>query len=365
MGLSALLKPLDFIQSHASFSAVNTLVIGLVSALLATNQAVAVSNLVTQTTGLTVTVPDPNDPVEKEFKRIETLDDDAQAEVDGWLKVNDEFAAKGGGIPPAEMNRRITTRLAPVRKAYEDFIKLHPKHVKARLAFASFLDDIHDEEAEMEQLTIAHELDPKDPAVWNNMANYYGHNSPVKKAFEYYEKAIELDPNEPVYLQNFATTVYLFRKDAAEYYHITEQQIFDKALALYTQAFKLSPTNFPLATDLAQSYYGIKPVRTADALQAWTNALVIAQNDVEREGVYLHLARFKLNAGMFAEAWANLKDVKLPQYDELKNRLARNLEAREAQAKDTNAVPAITASSEATNSVPPPPTLIHSHPEKK
>ena len=46
-----------------------------------------------------------------------------------------------------------------------------------------------------------------------------------------------------------------------------------KALALYAQALKLSLTNFPLATDLAQSYYGIKPVRTADALRSWTNAL--------------------------------------------------------------------------------------------
>ena len=343
----------------------NTLVAGLISALIATNQAVAVSNLVTQTTGLTVNVPDPNDPVEKEFKKVEAADDDAQAEVDGWLKDNNEFTKQGGSLPPAEMNRRITKRLAPVREGYEAFIKLHPNHVKARLAFASFLDDIHDEDAEMEQLEVAHKLDPKDPAVWNNMANYYGHNSPVKKAFEYYEKAIELGPNEPIYLQNFATTVYLFRKDAAEHYQINEQQIFDKALDLYAQALKLSPTNFPLATDLAQSYYGIKPVRTTAALQAWTNALAVAHDDIEREGVYLHLARFKLNAGMFAEAHAHLNDVKNENYAELKTRLTRNLEERERQSKETNSVPAITATIEETNNVPPPTPLIHSHPEKK
>ena len=336
----------------------NTLVVGLISALIATNQAVAVSNLVTQTTGLTVAVPDPNDPVEKEFKKVETADDEAQAEVDGWLKDNNAFAAKGGGLPPAEMDRRITKRFAPVRQGYEDFIKLHPNHVKARLAFASFLDDIHDEDGEMQQLEKAHELDPKDPAVWNNMANYYGHNSPVKKAFEYYEKAIELDPHEPVYIQNFATTVYLFRKDAAEYYHINEQQIFDKALALYAQALKLSPTNFPLATDLAQSYYGIKPVRTADALRSWTNALAVAHDEIEREGVYLHLARFKLNAGMFAEAHAHLNDVTNENFTELKTRLTHNLEEREREAKETNATKTATAKLDsATNSPAPAPQL--------
>ena len=354
---------LDFARLRANFSAVNTLVVGLISALIATNQAVAVSNLVTQTTGLTVAVPDPNDPVEKEFKKVETADDEAQAEVDGWLKDNNAFAAKGGGLPAAEMNRRITKRFAPVRQGYEDFIKLHPNHVKARLAFASFLDDIHDEDGEMEQLEKAHELDPKDPAVWNNMANYYGHNSPVKKAFEFYEKAIELDPHEPVYIQNFATTVYLFRKDAAEYYHINEQQIFDKALALYARALKLSPTNFPLATDLAQSYYGIKPVRTADALRSWTNALAVAHDEIEREGVYLHLARFKLNAGMFAEAHAHLNDVTNENFAELKTRLAHNLEEREREAKETNAAQTVTAKLDSTTNSPAPST--HLPPEKK
>jgi len=145
-------KPLDFASTHASFCAVNSLIVGLLSALVATNQAAAVSNLVTQTTGLSVTVPDPNDPIEKQFKKLEEADDTAQAEVDVWIRENNEFAAKGAGLSEAEMNRKILKRFAVVRQGYEDFIKLHPNHVKARIAFASFLDDIHDEDGEMEQL---------------------------------------------------------------------------------------------------------------------------------------------------------------------------------------------------------------------
>ena len=34
---------------------------------------------------------------------------------------------------------------------------------------------------------------------------------------------------------------------------------------------QLEPDNFPLATDYAESYYGIRPLRTNDALVAWTN----------------------------------------------------------------------------------------------
>jgi tetratricopeptide (TPR) repeat protein len=313
--------------------------VGLVGALLATNQPAAVSNLVVQTTGISVRVPDPNDPVEKEFRKLMADDDAAQAEVDQWIRDNQAFAAKGAGASNEELNKRIHERFEPIRKGYEDFIKRHPDHAAARVAYGSFLGDMHDEDGAQEQWEKGLALNPKDPAVYNNLANLYGHTGPVKKAFEYYEKAIELNPLEPVYYHNFGTTVYLFRKDAMEYYKISEQQVFDKALALYSNSMRLDPTNFPLASDVAQTYYGIKPTRTEDALRAWTNALAIANDEIEREGVYLHFARLKLHAERFAEARAHLNAVTNEMYSDLKGRLTRNLNEQEKAARGTNAVP--------------------------
>jgi tetratricopeptide (TPR) repeat protein len=317
--------------------AVSNLLVGLLGALVATNQPAAVSNLVLQTTGISVTVPDPNDPIEKEYHKLLADDDAAQAEVDEWIQENERFAAKGAGAEAADLNRRIRERFQPVRKAYEDFLKRNPTHARARIAYASFLDDLHDEDGAREHLEKALEHDPKNPAIYNNLANYYGHTGPVKKGFEYYAKAIELNPSESVYYHNFGTTVYLFRKDAMEYYGINEQQVFDKALDLYSKAMKLDPTNFPLASDVAQTYYGIKPWRTEDALKAWTNALSVANDDVEREGVYIHFARVKLHAERFDEARAHLAKVRDPMYDELKKRVARNVEEKQAKAASTNA----------------------------
>jgi cytochrome c-type biogenesis protein CcmH/NrfG len=86
----------------------------------------------------------------------------------------------------------------------------------------------------------------------------------------------------------------MYRKDAREYYHLEEQQVFDKALALYRQAIKLDPDNFVLFTDYAESFYGTNPPRWKDGLAAWTEAFKIAHDDGEREGVYIHLARIHL-----------------------------------------------------------------------
>jgi tetratricopeptide (TPR) repeat protein len=320
------------------------LAIGLLSAVLATNQPQAVSNLIRQNTGITISIPNKNDPTELELERLMMDDDAAQAEVDKWIRENNEFAAQGGGVLKEELNKRILDRFDSVRRAYEDFLQRNTNSARGYLAYGSFLNDIGNEDAAAEQYEISRRLDPKNPAVWNNLANYYGEHSPVTNAFVYYAKAIELNPNEPVYYQNIATSVYLYRADAREFYGINEQQVFDKALALYQKSMQLDPDNFPLATDYAMSYYGIRPLRTNDALVAWTNTLKVAHNETEREGVYIHLARIKTSVGRFNEARAQLDAVTNSVYADMKQRLERSLADHERNSTiiSTNAIVAPT-----------------------
>ena len=319
---------------------VSDLLIGLLAAALATNQTAAVSNLVQQKTGIAVTLPDRNDPVEQEYQKILEMDDTSQEEVDEWLKKQATEAANG--VPAVSMEARIRQRFEPVQKAYEDFLKRHPNHARARLAYGSFLNDIKEEDAAVAQWEKSLELDPKNPAAWNNLANHYGHNGSVTKAFEYYTKAIELQPKEALYYQNFGDTVYLFRRDATNYFKISEQEVFDKAMALYRKAQELDPTNFLIATELAQSYYGMKPARTGteegdrkaaqkyyqESLDAWKKAFALARDDIERQGVLIHFARIQINAGMYDEARKNLNSVTNEMFTATRKTLTRKLESK-------------------------------------
>jgi tetratricopeptide (TPR) repeat protein len=316
---------------------VNELLVGLVGALIATNQPLAVSNLIQQNAGGSVAMVNPNDPAEKELAQLMAEDEAALVEVDKWIRDNNAFAARRAGEPREALNRRILARFELVRKDYEDFLRRYPDFARGHLAYGSFLNDIGEEDAAVAQYGKAAQLDPKNPAAWNQLANYYGEHGPVTNAFVDYTKAIELNPAEPVYYQNLATMVYLFRKDAMAFYGISEERVFDKALALYRKAMQLNPQNFLLAADYAESYYGIRPLRTNDALGAWTNALQIAHDDNEREGVYLHLARIKTAAGRFAEARAHLNGVTNAAFADLKRRLEQNLAERENCATNTHA----------------------------
>lgn len=305
-----------------------SLLSGLLGILVATNQPSAVSNLVQQKIGAKIEITDPNDPVEREYLRLLEMDDAAQTEVDRWLKDEDKLT--GAGIEQGTMRARIRQRFDPVEKAYKDFLERNPKHVKARIAYGSFLGDVGREDEAAEQYIKARDVDPKNPAAWNNLANYYGHNGPATNAFACYEKAIELNPAEPIYYQNFATTVYLFRRDATNHFKVSEQQVFDKAMELYRKALALDPENFPLATDLAQTYYGIQPPRIKDAFKAWNDALKLARDDIEREGVHLHFARWHKAAGDFEAARRELSLVTNSKYGQTKENILKGLTRAES-----------------------------------
>lgn len=274
------------------------------------------------------------DPVQAEYEKLLQMDENAMNAVEKILKEADAFAEKGAPTPESVVQANLEEKLRPVEKAYKDFLEKHPEHVEGHLALGSFYSELGDEESAIPVWEKARELAPNNPAPWNNLANIYGHIGPVRKAFNYYERAIELNPKEPVYFQNLATTTYLFRKDAKEIYRITETEVFDKALDLYRKAIALDPTNMVLRTDLAQSYYGIKPVRTEEALAAWNDALKLAKSDAERQGLYIHIARVQIMSGLLDEGEENLARVTLPELDDLKTRLTKVLTTKRAEGKN-------------------------------
>ena len=328
----------------------NDLLIGLLSALVATNPPAAVSNLVQKKTGLSVAIADANDPVERAYRKLMADDDVAQAEVDEWIKARTQSAIPQTDVEKAGLNLRIKRRFEPVVKGYENFLVIHPNHANARIAYGSFLNDIGEEASAEAQWNKACEIDPKNPAPWNNLANFYGHNGNVKKSFEYYAKAMELDPTEPVYVQNFATTVFLFRKDAMEFYKITEQEVFAKAMGLYRKALSLDPENFSMAAELAQTYYGVKPPKFDDtnatrqaelkladeALAAWQVAQKLSSNELEREGIHIHFARWQINTARYEDARRSLAAVTNGIWAASKKTLVTKLTNREAAATGTN-----------------------------
>ncbi|MFM7102476.1 MAG: hypothetical protein ACKOET_16480 [Verrucomicrobiota bacterium] len=320
------------------------LLVGTLSVLLATNAPAALSNLVARKTGRPLPSParleEATDPVGAELRRVMDLDDATGRDLQDLVARNQGADPNHPAtLSPTALDRAVEERVGKVRAAYEELIRRHPRHAPTRVAFASFLEEHGEEPEVIGQLETATTLDPDSAAAWNNLANHYGHVGPVAKAFPAYERAISLNPREPVYGYNLATTVFLFRKDAAEYYRCDEQAVFARALDLYRKVRALRPFDFRYAYDFAQTYYGVKPapaedaagrraseLRLAeDALAAWQEAWALADNELDRQGVSLHQARWQLKAGRWEAARTNLAAVTDPQHAEVRKRLEQSL----------------------------------------
>ncbi|HEY5911122.1 MAG TPA: hypothetical protein VJA21_11015 [Verrucomicrobiae bacterium] len=280
-----------------------------------------------------------NAPADKEYEKLAADDEAAQTEVELWRRTNKTLTAKGIGMAQPELDRRIRERLDPIDKAYADFLGRHPNHARARLSYGCFLNERLDEAGAQRQWEKALELDPGNADAYSNLAGRYSEIGPAKKAFEYFNKAIELKPSEASYYHNFADTLYVLRAHAMAAYGLSEQQIFSKALKLYSNAAWLEPRNFTFALDVGQTYYAFKPLPYDEALGAWTNALRSAHNQDEREDVYLHLARVKFLAGRLSEARAQLDSVTNQSRANLKAALLRHIEEEGQTAKPTSDPP--------------------------
>ena len=322
----------------------NGFLISLLGAMLATNQVTQVSNVVARTTGLALPVVDPTDPAERALRAVMEQDDEAIADAERWI-TEDQKQMAAGSPASATLDLRMQERFEGVIKTYDEFLVRHPKHVRGRLAYGSFLNELGRTDEARAQWEKASELDPQNPAAWNNLASLYVHRPPVTNIFVYLGKAADLNPREPVYLRNLADAISLYRKDAREFYGLPDDTaVVRRSMELYRKALELDPTNLFLATDLAQTYYYflLKPTATLpvdpklvdEALEAWRAAERIARDEVQRQGLYLHMARVCGTQGRYSEARRHLAQVDKPEFEESKKRLARSVDQREAGTSD-------------------------------
>lgn len=119
---------------------------GALVLLLATNKTALLNTSLVERVGVTVPVVATNDPVEVEFQALLRLDDQVGEQVERWLDALPDGTEVG-----AELKARIDARHEEVRKRYTAFMEKNPKHARAVIAYGSFLGDIGDEFAMVDQ----------------------------------------------------------------------------------------------------------------------------------------------------------------------------------------------------------------------
>lgn len=270
--------------------------------------------------------------IEQEFQDLLKQDDLIVSEIE---KLLDEYRIRRSqGLSTTELTLKIEELIGKMDQSYKQFIEKNPKHIYARLAYASFLEETGDPQKALNQLQIAIEISPSNPAVWNNIGVYYAHHGEIKEAFKALEKARALAPLEPVYDRNLASVVSTYRKDALEYYHLKDDvEVLEKAISLYKEALRKAPPNFLWQSELAQVYYFLPKngedlrIRQMEqeAIEQWQRALELATSEEARQGVLIHLARWYLRTGNYDLAKSTLQKVTLLSLQSLRSNLEKRL----------------------------------------
>ena len=225
-------------------------------------------------------------------------------------------------------------RFQKVCADYADFLSRHPGHLEAKVMVDSFRSDFAEDLEAIRHWEEAREEDPDSPAPWNELAHYFCHSGNVTVAFACFEKSLELAPREAVYFSDFATTLILYRSDAARHYRLTEQDVFEKALKFYRRGLKLEPTNYALAAHYAENFYLITPLRREEGLAAWQHAYSLASTASEGDEARVHLARYAITSNHLNLARCYLDQVNDPRFERVKEVLLRRINESHKSTQD-------------------------------
>ena len=245
---------------------------------------------------------------DQELKRILKEDNIAITEITGWINQHLD-KIRFNETEQEALSLRIHERLHTIRKQYLDFLKKHPKHTNARIAYGSFLTHIDNRQGAAYQWKLALAENPKNAAALNNLATHLGTialqtniSEGMEEAFKGMDKVLKIAPEQPLYHHNHATLLCSFPEIAAAHYGKNRQQIIRSAISGYDRAIKLEPNNFEFTADRAEAFLDLKPFPYKTALSAWFEALKLATNEDEQDWVYMQIAIVHYKS----EKWKNV-----------------------------------------------------------
>ena len=143
-------------------------------------------------------------------------------------------------------------------------------------------------------------INPKDPYLHNNIAEYYGHTSgEPEKAIAETRKAVGLKPDVAVFHFNLANYYDVFRFVALSELKSLEG-VFEECLKEYRKAMELDPANFEYASVYARTLtYSPKIWKIEDShpvaekVKAWEDCLPLATDRQQKEFIEKEIGKLK------------------------------------------------------------------------
>ena len=231
--------------------------------------------------------------------------------------------------------QELTRRAQQLLSAYESYLEDNPRDVNGLILYGKFLRRMGQPRHATGLFLEADKIDPRLAVVKQNIANYLVEEGRLADALPFLLKAVELEPNEPIYHHQLGTFLFLFKEDLVNL-DIASAQTNDRSMhEAFRTASKLAPDNFEYKLRYAQSFFDLSDPDWNKALEIWRELRKQDQNRFTAEQEYLALgeARAMVQLGRVKEANAILQTINSPSLRATKESLIKELKTSDSKGK--------------------------------
>jgi len=228
-------------------------------------------------------------------------------------------------LPEEKLDKEIELRLTEIEASYKDYIDRYPRAVFAQILYGKFLRKANRAEDAYAVFLDIHEDNPDIPVVNQHLALFASEIGDFKDALKYFEKAIQLDPDQALYHYQFGEYLDTFKIELMKEHLLSISEIEDRMVASFQRAHELAPENRDFHVRWAESYFDKFNPDWQAVLNIWDDLLADSTNLFERDVLRLQKVRVLIELQRYFDAEEILKSVSDPALMEAKTQLMQKL----------------------------------------
>lgn len=200
-------------------------------------------------------------------------------------------------------------QLSEVVRDYEALLRRDPQFTPAYISYGLFLSTTGHVKRSFDIFKRAEKIDPDLAVIKNQLGNHHAEEGEYKKALEYYEGAVKLEPKEPLYHYQLGTLLYEYREFFVDAKILPRADLLVRSADEFAKAAEFAPDNIAYAYRHAESFYDLPAPDWTAALATWKSIAQRAKAGVELQTIQLHQANILIQLGRADEARALLDQI--------------------------------------------------------
>ena len=222
----------------------------------------------------------------------------------------------------------IETELQSIVDGYEALISAAPNYVAAFISYGMMLHRIGERIPSNAMLIRADQIDPYHAIVKNQLGNYQAEEGNYPEAMGFYQMAIDLRPDEPLYHYQLGNLLFSYKN-----FFIDDKLFLPDGIDLeiqnrFREAAMLAPAHLPYRLRYAQSFFDIARPNWEAALEEWQQLVNFVESPEEKQMMQLYMAKTRFEMGHHTAAQKIIKGIDEPSLEHSKDILLKQINAK-------------------------------------